>query len=253
MLDSQSNISDENAAAVRRARDLGVRIVLATGRPPIGTRPYWDRLGCAPEDILITFNGALIQPAGSGFHLDMHILVPSDYQSIAAFALQQGLQFYAFDENSCLTPERHQTALWEGQINKINVVVTDFAQLDPAFPLMKVMACGKTTDLDQAMACLPPALSDRYSIVRSNPHLLEFLNPRASKGQAVATLGQLYGIDRQEIICIGDSGNDIDMLEYAGLGVAMGNATEDAKAAADFIAETNDRNGVADVIERFVF
>ena len=65
-------------------------------------------------------------------------------------------------------------------------------------------------------------------------------------------LGEHLGIQREEIICIGDAGNDLDMIEYAGLGVAMGNAFEEVKAAADYITGSNEEDGVAQVIEKFV-
>jgi hydroxymethylpyrimidine pyrophosphatase-like HAD family hydrolase len=77
---------------------------------------------------------------------------------------------------------------------------------------------------------------------------LEFLHPEASKGNAVMDLAARLGIAREEVMCIGDNGNDLSMIEAAGCGVAMGNAIPEIKAAADIITSTNNENGVAEAI-----
>ncbi|MEG0857514.1 MAG: HAD-IIB family hydrolase, partial [Terrisporobacter sp.] len=91
-----------------------------------------------------------------------------------------------------------------------------------------------------------------YTIVRSTPFFLEFLNPQANKGAGIGLLAHELGIKQDEIICVGDAGNDKHMIEYAGLGVAMGNATEDIKDLADYITLSNDDDGVAHVINKFI-
>ena len=86
----------------------------------------------------------------------------------------------------------------------------------------------------------------------SRPEYLEFTNAEATKGNALAVLGQMLDISREEIIAIGDSHNDISMIEYAGLGIAMGNAIDELKHHADYVTKGNDENGVAEAVERFI-
>ena len=95
-------------------------------------------------------------------------------------------------------------------------------------------------------------LSDVLQVYISRPNYLEFTNIEATKGNALAQLGRMLGVSRKEMIAIGDSYNDISMLEYAGLGVAMGNAPDNVKSHAGFITGSNDEDGVAEAVEKFV-
>lgn len=252
LLGSDKSVSPENAQAVARAREKGLLVVLATGRPPIGTDQARADLGADIDEYLVTYNGALIQNALSGETLYEHTITPADYLDIAALARSRGLFCYAFDEIYCLTPSMHEIVDWESRTNCCEIRVVDFKQMDPAKRLHKAMVTGTPEQLDQAQAAIPADFRQRFSIIRSAPDLLEFLNPLASKGQAVHELASLLGISREEIICIGDSGNDEDMILYAGLGVAMGNATDAIKAVADYVTRHNDSHGVAHAINKFV-
>jgi Cof subfamily protein (haloacid dehalogenase superfamily) len=93
---------------------------------------------------------------------------------------------------------------------------------------------------------------NRLQVVRSFDRYVEITNREASKGKAVEWLAQRWGIARDEVIALGDQDNDRSMIEWAGLGVAMGNAVEGVKAMADYIAPTASDDGVAEVIEKFV-
>ncbi|HHX55014.1 MAG TPA: HAD-IIB family hydrolase, partial [Clostridiales bacterium] len=90
-------------------------------------------------------------------------------------------------------------------------------------------------------------------ILRSAPIFLEFLDKGVNKGVGLSLIAQHLGIRQEEIIAVGDAGNDIAMIKYAGLGVAMGNATDDVKEIADYITLTNEEDGVAHLIEKFMF
>ena len=92
-----------------------------------------------------------------------------------------------------------------------------------------------------------------FSVVSSMfPNSFEVMPCGTSKGNGVKVLADKYNIPPEEIICVGDSENDISMIQYAGLGIAMGNATEEVKMAADYITDTNENEGVAKAIERFI-
>ena len=110
---------------------------------------------------------------------------------------------------------------------------------------MKVMFAAEPEILD-AFVRTPEAkeLMGRFTVLRSMPFFLEFLNPRGSKGQSLMLLADDLGIHRENTIAFGDAGNDTDMLEAAGTGIAMANGTEDAKAAADFVTLDNDHDGI---------
>jgi hypothetical protein len=102
------------------------------------------------------------------------------------------------------------------------------------------------------MLSLPKELYEKYTIVRSAPYFLEFLNKKSNKGEAVKALANHLGIKQEEVMCIGDAPNDLHMIAYAGLGVAMENAFDEVKEVANFITSSNDESGVAKAIEKFV-
>ena len=93
---------------------------------------------------------------------------------------------------------------------------------------------------------------EEYTIFKSEPFYCEILNKKASKGQAVQRLAASLQISQHEIMAIGDHPNDLDMVQYAGIGVAMGNAVDEVKKIADYITSTNNEDGVAKAIEKFI-
>ena len=106
--------------------------------------------------------------------------------------------------------------------------------------------------LEAAIAQLPSDLYQQYTIVRSAPFFLEFMHTNSNKGVGVKALADFLNIKQDEVIAMGDAGNDHHMIEFAGLGVAMGNATEATKAIANYLTDTNNNSGVAQVIEKFI-
>ena len=107
-------------------------------------------------------------------------------------------------------------------------------------------------ELDEAEAFFTAAYGDQVAVLQTRPSFLEITDRRATKGQALRRLAEREGIRRDEIIAFGDSCNDLDMLTYAGLGVAVANAMPAVRRAADLVTAANDADGVAEVIEKYV-
>ncbi|NLO35540.1 MAG: HAD family phosphatase [Clostridiaceae bacterium] len=252
LLKEDKTVSDENAEAIRRAHAHGVTIVLATGRPPVGARRVLERLAPAAGEYLITFNGALTTDLGNGRHLAVHELSRSDFDTLAGYLAKRGLFAYAFSRDRCLAPAPHPIVDAESRFNTIQAAVIDFSRLAPDTPLIKIMATGEPEHLDAVWHSIPPDWHGRYQVVRSAPVLLEFLHPSASKGQAVRSLCRQLAIPAADVIGIGDAGNDTDLVAWAGLGIAMGNATPALRAIADHVTATNEEHGIAQVIEQFI-
>ena len=140
----------------------------------------------------------------------------------------------------------------EADINRIETVLCDVDRFDPNETIVKVMFVDEKEKLDAIEKNMPDVLKQKYSVLRSAPIFLEFLNPDVNKGVGVKAIADAMNLHASEIICVGDAGNDIAMVEYAGLGVAMGNASEALKDVANHITESNDADGVAVVIETFM-
>lgn len=137
-------------------------------------------------------------------------------------------------------------------MNGINITIKNFDEVDDNEDIIKVMMIDPQEILDPAIKELPSEIYEKYSVFKSAPFFLEFTHKEVDKGLGLKKLGEYLGIKREEIIACGDAGNDLSMVKYAGLGVAMGNATEEIKQAANFITDSNDEDGIVKVIEKFI-
>lgn len=253
LLRDDKTISEENVRAIQDAHNCGLAVVLATGRPPVGARHALSRLAPAANEYLISYNGALTTDLQTGQILAVHELTRRHFDMLAPYLQQRNLYCYAFSRDICLAPAPHPIIEAEHAFNGIDTAVVDFARLPPDEPFIKIMATGDPDQLVRVHRQLPAEWLKAYQVVQSAPVLLEFLNPLAGKGQAVQALCRHLGFSAQDVICIGDAGNDMDMVAWAGLGVAMGNAVESLRELADHITDTNENHGIARVIQRFVF
>jgi Cof subfamily protein (haloacid dehalogenase superfamily) len=254
LLRKDKSISDRTLKALAAAREKGVKIVLATGRPVKGIKRYLDYLGLDSDDeYAVTFNGSAVQTGKSGNMLFERFITGSDLFCIYELSLKYGVHIHAFNEKGQLiTPVLNKYTDVEAQINGINIHVSDFTTIKPEDKIIKVMLVDEPEKLDVVYKRLPKELFTKFSIMRSAPIFLEFLNPEINKGLGLSVLSRELGIAREEVIAVGDAGNDIDMIKYAGLGVAMGNAFPEVKEIADYVTVTNDEDGVAEVIEKFI-
>lgn len=116
----------------------------------------------------------------------------------------------------------------------------------------KILWYDEVERINEFQKELQGKLSSTVNFHTSQPFFLEFVDVNASKAIALEKLGEYYGIKREEMIAIGDGFNDLSMIEYAGLGVAMENAPSEIKEAADFVTLSNEDDGVAYVIEKFI-
>ncbi|WP_064609620.1 sugar-phosphatase [Photobacterium sp. J15] len=254
LLNSQKEISERTKQAIKQAREKGVQVVLASGRPLEGLTNYLTELGMTSnEDYALSYNASLVQRVESKEIIHRQIMLGSDAKNIASLGRDLGAYVHAFSPTrGLITPENNTYTQHESTINGVPVTEIDFAELDCNEEIIKVMMVADPEILSAAIEKLPASLYEQYTIVQSAPFFLELMNPNSNKGAGVAKLAEHLNIDASEVICMGDAGNDHHMLKYAGLGVAMGNATEDTKALADHITATNDDDGVAQVIETFI-
>lgn len=253
LLRPDKTISKKTKQAIRNAKELGVKVVLATGRPTLGIDRYLKELDLISEgDFAIAFNGAVVQNTSSGDVIAKNIMTLEDLRYLYSLSKELGVNIHALTEDSCITPKWSKYSQVEVDINNIPLDIIDFNALDDSTTIVKVMYIDEKNHLDKIVEKLPEEVYEKYTVVRSAPYFLEFLNKVVNKGTGVELLANSLGISSKEVICVGDAGNDIHMIEYAGLGVAMGNAFPEVKEIADYITCTNEEDGVAEVINRFI-
>ncbi|MGI6005039.1 MAG: Cof-type HAD-IIB family hydrolase [Christensenellales bacterium] len=249
-LTSDHRITDRLKGAVRRAMDKGVLLVLATGRVPRGALAYVEALGL--EGLMINSQGALITDTSSGEIL-YHTPVPMALvREIVRFMRAHGMYVQA------VVPDGFYYELecrYSGEYARLNgfkgTRVDDLERDLPAEPT-KMLAIDEPEVILAIRDTVKAHFGGRLEATISKTQLLEMVSPSASKGGALKWLSGRLGIAKEEMIAVGDSFNDLSMIEYAGLGVAVGNAREPVLRAADFVAPTNDEDGLAYTIEKFI-
>lgn len=253
LLRKDNTISERTKHSIQNTIKKGVKVVLASGRPLEGLTRYLDELNLSGhDDYVMSFNGSIVQNVRTKKIIFKRTLTGSHLKKLYALSKELGVNIHAFTKEGCITPKMSEYTAYEGHINGIEVHIVDFDSILDNEVVIKVMFVDPEEKLEQAMRLLPQSIYEEYTVVRSAPFFLEFLNKEASKGLGIKALGNYLGINQEEIICIGDANNDLDMIQFAGLGVAMGNAFESVKEVADFITKNNDEDGVALVIEKFI-
>lgn len=240
--------------AIAEAAHQGVVITLATGRMYCSARPIAESLEVnAP---LITYNGALVQDLLGHRYLEQPL--PKEYViDVATLAKELGvtLNLYVNDE---LTIERwnddvaYYLSIAQVEPREVGDLVEFARSLTDEQSVHKALWVGEPDRLRELLPMVRRRYEDRIEIVPSQPRFIEFTDGGVSKGRALAALCRSLDIPREQVLAVGDNFNDVTMLEWAGVGVAMGNAPEAVKKVADYVVGTVAEGGVAQAIDRFV-
>jgi Cof subfamily protein (haloacid dehalogenase superfamily) len=258
LLDPHFQISERNLAAIRAAHHAGIEIMLATGRRYDYALPIAHELGIPAW--LISSNGALVRSSrGETFCVD-HL--PADTARRLISYMDE------FRSNAVLTFDRDQGALILEQEHALNRSISRWIEKNSAYiryvsrleealteDPIQAMYCGALERMRAAQERLDkaPFLAD-ISVLRTQYDyrdlcILDILNRDCTKGHALRRWAENHGISRDQIMAIGDNYNDLEMLEYAGLPVIMGNASEELKQNGWRITASNSESGVAAVLE----
>lgn len=253
LLNEKKEISNRCKSEMAKLKEKGIKVVLATGRPLDGVMRYVKTLDLLGEnDYVVTYNGALVQSTKTNKVLAEKPLSLDAYKELYVVSKELGVNIHALTRNSVLTPKNNPYTDIESSINQIPTIEGAIDDIDTSTSIIKVMFIDDPKKLDTIIPLIPQWVKEKYEILRSAPIFLEFLDKDVNKGIGVSLIASHLGIKPEEVICVGDAGNDIAMIQYAGLGVAMANATEDVKAVADYVTLSNEEDGVAYVIEKFM-
>ncbi|QBD82402.1 HAD family phosphatase [Ktedonosporobacter rubrisoli] len=250
LLTPEHKITPRNFAAVSKAVEAGMTIVVATGQTLNVLRAVCAELPLnAPQ---IVYNGAMIADIHSGVVLHEHLVPEELILPTLAVMREAGLyRVYHTHQHVFVDQNTPNARNWYRPPAPPALEVTDVASLYPR-PCIKLVGVGAAETLRQKRIELEQRLAGQLYVTQASSELLEFMHPVVSKGYALGIIANILGIAPEEIVAIGDNHNDIGMLRFAGLGIAMGNASNEVKAEADYVTLPNAEDGVAAAIEEKV-
>lgn len=247
LLTDAHTISPRNLGAVRQCDMLGVKVIVTSGRMFRSTMPYVRALGL--DQPAITYNGAYVKWERTGAVWLNETLDLSVAHELVDFCRARDLNLnYYLDDQLYVARETAWSDLYARRTGVPAQAVGDLRTLWDR-PPTKALIVAEPDEVQRLMAELSPRYADRAYMTISNVEYLEFMPATVDKGKALAVVAEHFGIARERTMAFGDASNDVPMIRWAGLGVAMANAREDAKAAARRLAPRYDDDGVAAVLE----
>lgn len=273
-------LSPKTIEIIKKAKMKGIKIVLVTGRPIQGLKQYTEKLGLnSNNDYGIACSGGFIQCLGNKEVLFESTLSLQDLNYLYNLSQKLNITLNFFSRNTILTPNLNLTTQIESFLSNVAMKITDFNYLDKNTIINRVVYINETSTFTRHLMkiieranikcqfpktlhgnsnlildenSLPKELFSSYTILKPSSETLEIQEKGVNKGSSLNLLAKKLGIKPDEVIAVGDSGNDIDMIKYAGLGVAMGNAFSEVKEIADYVTYSNEDDGLAHVIEKFI-
>lgn len=255
LTNSKKEITEPTRQALIEIQEAGKIVVLASGRPINGVAPLAKalRMDCF-GGYMLSFNGARITKCSTG-EIIYNRTVPREiirpvYEYVKAFP---GLDIISYTDTQIISgirPNRYVEI--ESGINSMEIIsVQDFPEF-LSFPVNKLLVAGEPEVLETLMDPLREKYHGLLNIYRSEPFFLEIMPKNIDKAQSLQKLLNSIGLTADSMICCGDGYNDLSMIEYAGLGVAMENAQPIIKESADFITRSNDEDGILHVVNLFM-
>ncbi|MDR3597764.1 Cof-type HAD-IIB family hydrolase [Clostridium sp.] len=230
LLNSKHKISDISKKTLIKAHDMGVHIVITTGRTYVDAEAYSDSMGL--KSPIIAFTGAVIKEKYGENVIHKSIIDEQMCKELLEIFKKYNVKpiFNSLFKVYC-GDLKIKIGMWylkiRGFLNrnkkKINYLRKELEKVEG------------------------------IEITSSSKYNIEITKKGTSKGKAIEILADHYNINKEEVIAIGDSENDISAIEFAGMGIAMGNASEEVKKKSNFVTDTNDNDGVAKAIEKFIF
>lgn len=255
LTNSKKELTEPTKNALIDIQKQGKRVVLASGRPINGVEPIAQELKLQEfGSYILSFNGARITRCSDNEIIYNRTLpeevISEAFQIVSGFS---GLDILTYEGENILSGIcANEYTEKEAFINKMPIIqVSDFVNY-VNFPINKLLIPGAPALLEEAMVVLKKHFHSLLNIYRSEPFFLEIMPKNIDKAYSLQKLLNSIGLSADQMICCGDGYNDVSMIEYAGLGVAMENAQTAVKDTADFITRSNDDDGILHVIETFM-
>lgn len=250
LVDAAYKISEENRNAVREAAKLGVPTVIATGRMHSSAVRYAEEIGV--EGAVISYNGAIVRST-SGEVLAASYLEPQVVERVLGYAFARNWYVQSYVGDALYYVEKTEAArIYEAASKIYGEAVGRGGMLARTKEVPKLLVVVPAEEIADIIRELRNQFRNEADVMQSSPTYIEIVRPGVSKARAMLALAEKRGIVPGEIMALGDSGNDVEMLRAAGLGVAMGNAIPAVKEAADEVTLSCEQNGFAEAVRKHV-
>ena len=254
LTNSKKEITPTTLKALIRIQEMGHSVMLASGRPTPGMKRFASEL-CLEKfgGYLLSFNGGKIVNCKTEEVVYQKTLPTDVIPELYEFAKENDCGIITYRGNEVLSGTRMDEYIeLETRINAMPVTEVDNFVECITFPVNKCLMTAPIEKAEQLEKILQEKYHNVLSVYRSEPFFIEIMPENVDKASSLDHMLPLIGLTKEDAICCGDGYNDITMIAYAGVGVAMANAREEVKKVADYITKSNDEDGLVEVIEKFV-
>lgn len=252
LLRDDYSISERNRQRLLEAQQKGVKVVLASGRPTPAMTRYAEELQLAQYDsYMISFNGAVVTAMQANQPIFETSLTPAEIHSLYDFSVENKVHIITYSEKGVISETESKYIDVELDLTQMPHHKVSSFKSEVTKPAVKCILLENPDYLKEVEQKLKAERTD-LSVARSKPFFLEVMPQGIDKAASIERLAQRLGIAQHEIIAVGNAGNDLSMVQYAGLGVWVDNVSDDLRHHADVIVASNNNDGVAEVVERFI-
>lgn len=254
LTNTQKELSARNREVLIEAQKRGTKVVLASGRPTYGIVPLakeleLDKFG----GYILAYNGGSIIDCSTQETIYNKVLPDELLPQLYKYAKDHSFAILSYDNEVVVTEHPNDKYVeYESFLTKMEVRGVDNFLESVSRPVPKCLIVGDAEPLALLEKKMQSEIGDLMNIYRSEAFFLELVPLNIDKAESLARLLNHIGMNKEEMIAVGDGYNDLSMIQFAGMGIAMENAKPEVKEAADFITSSNDEDGVAAVIEKFI-
>ena len=255
LLNDEREISKRTLAALLKVQQMGVRIVLASGRPTYGLMPLAKTLELGNYGgFVLSYNGCQIIKAQNGEILFERRINPEMLPYLEKKARKNGFAIFTYHDDTLITDSPDNEYIKnEALLNNLKIIREDEFSTAIDFAPCK---CMLVSDKEKALIGLEQhwekRLAGTLDAFRSEPYFLEVVPCGVNKANTLGALLEHLGVTREEVIAVGDGVCDVTMLQWAGMGVAMGHSQDSVKVCADYVTASNEEDGVALAVEKLI-
>jgi Cof subfamily protein (haloacid dehalogenase superfamily) len=252
LLNDQHQISDRNKKALLKAQSVGIKVVLASGRPTPAMTAYARELQLYENDsYIISYNGGVVTHLQSNKTEFEKKLTPNQVHRLYDFCIENNAEIFTYLNDIIITETNNEYVTFEKEITRMEMQVVSSFKDTILRAVEKCIITQTPENMVSLMNKLKIAMPD-MNVSMSQPFYVEIAPNNVDKAMGIDFLAKKYGFHSSEIAAVGNAGNDLTMVQYAGLGVFVANADKELHPHANALAASNNEDGVAEVIEKFL-